>query len=262
MAGRCGLRVISVTDHDTVAGLAEAREAAQTAGLRVVPGIEITAIDRGRDVHVLGYFFDPADAALERFLQTQRGERIARVREIGHRLESLGCAVNVEDIIDRACRDGGRSVGRPLIADALIAAGRAVDRKDAFDRLLGADRPAFVPRCGPSVAAVIQIVAAAGGIASLAHPGLLRIDDRIPAFVDAGLSAIEARHRDHDAAAEAHYRRIARDLQLAVTGGSDFHGDAASDLGTVTLPAEDLAALEERWNAAASAMPLSIDPPA
>jgi 3',5'-nucleoside bisphosphate phosphatase len=245
-AAAAGLRIISVTDHDTVAGLAEAREAAIVHNLRLVSGIEITAIERGRDVHVLGYFVNPEDAELGRFLETQRADRIDRVREIGDRLRALGYEIDVESIIATAASRGGRSVGRPLLADALIAGGFAENRRDAFDRLLGNDGPAFVPRCGPPIERVAAIVAAAGGITSLAHPILLRDDEQIPYYASCGISAIEVRHREHDADAEARYRALARTLGLAVSGGSDFHGEPLSDLGSITLSPEDFEALEAR----------------
>jgi predicted metal-dependent phosphoesterase TrpH len=258
-AADAGLRIISVTDHDTVAGLADARRAAATRGLRLVDGIEITAIEDGRDVHVLGYFFDPEDRDLGAFLDRQRANRIERVREIGVRLRALNLAIDLETLLEAAAREAGRSVGRPLVADALVAAGHAVDRRDAFDRLLSAGGPAFVPRSGPPVDRVIDAIAAAGGIASLAHAGLTRVDARIPAFVDAGLSAIEVRHRDHDAATEARYRDLAQALGVAVSGGSDFHGlterlengVAAAAFGAVTLSQEDFARLEARRTHAA-----------
>ena len=252
LAAGAGVAVMSVTDHDTVAGLAEAHAAAVAHGLRLIDGIEMTAVEAGRDVHVLGYFFAPDDGALSRFLETQRLARIDRVREIAERLEALGCPIDVAALLSSSPPSSGRSVGRPLVADALVAAGHAADRRDAFDRLLATDRPAFVPRWGPDVAQVIDAIAAAGGIASLAHPGLLRTDDRIPAYAAAGLSAIEARHRDHTAADEARYRQLAADLGLAVSGGSDFHGPhdardgALACPGAVTLDVADFVALEAR----------------
>jgi predicted metal-dependent phosphoesterase TrpH len=143
----------------------------------------------------------------------------------------------------------GRSVGRPHIADALVAAGHARDRDDAFDRLIGVNGAAFVPRRGPSAAGVVRMIREAGGIASLAHPGLTRRDDLIPSLRDAGLAALEARHSDHDPETEAHYRGLAARHGLCVSGGSDFHADGghhASALGVVSLPADDFAALHAR----------------
>lgn len=272
LAAQSGLRVMSVTDHDTLAGLTEARAAADTHGIRLVDGIEMTAVDGGRDVHVLGYFFDPDDESLDRFLQAQRLARIERVKEIGLRLQALNCAIDVQALLAATPTSSGRSVGRPLVADALVAAGHAVDRRDAFDRLLGNDRPAFIARCGPGVAAVVETIAKAGGLASLAHPGLLGTDDRIPEYAASGLSAIEARHRDHSPADEERYRRLAKTLGLAVSGGSDFHGplegrtDAEGTVwrpGGVTLGAEDFAALESRRPARApSGEARKANPPA
>lgn len=246
---------MSVTDHDTVAGLDEARVAAASASIRLINGIEITAIERGRDVHVLGYFIDPDNDALARFLQAQRESRVDRVREIAEKLRSMGLAVDVDAILAGASTCG-RSVGRPALADALVAAGHATDRRDAFDRLLAAGKPAFVSRCGPSLADVTGAISEAGGIASLAHPGLNGLDEEIPRFAASGLSALEARHRDHPPEIEQHYRTLARALGLAVSGGSDFHGDAGASEddvdplrfgpGSVSLPSEDFAELEAR----------------
>ena len=252
LAAQVGLDVMSVTDHDTIAGLAEAREAAASRGIRLVDGIEMTAIDDGRDVHVLGYFFDPEDGTFNQFLRTQRLARVERVYEIARRLAALGCAIDVEALLRAVPGDSGRSVGRPAVADALVAAGHAVDRRDAFDRLLGSGRPAFVPRRGPDVAEVVATIAAAGGIASLAHPGLMGVDERIPGYAAVGLSAIEVRHRDHNEDDEARYRSLAQQLGLAVSGGSDFHGEhdardgSTSVPGEVTLAPSDFAILEAR----------------
>jgi 3',5'-nucleoside bisphosphate phosphatase len=252
LAADAGLQIIAVTDHDTVAGLNEARAAARVRGVRLVDGIEVTAVECGRDVHVLGYFFEPEHDALTTLLDRQRVARIERVRAIGSRLAALGPIVDVDALLQAASLEN-RSIGRPAIADALVAAGHAVDRHDAFERWLGAGAPGFVERRGPSLDEVVDAIGRAGGIASLAHPGLLGLDDQIPRFAAAGLDAIEARHRDHDADAEMRYRRVAADLDLAVSGGSDFHGEhersrtgAVSRPGSVRLAAEDFAALESR----------------
>jgi predicted metal-dependent phosphoesterase TrpH len=251
-----GLTILGVTDHDTTAGLHEARVAADALGIRIVNGIEISAVERGRDVHVLGYFIDPASDGLDEFLQRQRTQRLARVMAIGGRLRDLGVDVDVLGIIASRLEQPGKTIGRPQIADALVAHGHAVDRRDAFDRLLGEGQPAFVPRAGVSVAAVVAAIRTAGGIASLAHPGLLGMDEDIERFAAEGLMALEARHADHDVQTEARYRSMAATLGLAVSGGSDFHGDDShhrSGLGVVTLSAEDFAELESRARAAASA---------
>ena len=245
-----GLTVISITDHDTVGGLDEGRRSANEAGIRLVNGIEITAIERGKDVHVLGYFFDPRSSPLLKFLEGQRQDRIRRVREMAARLLQLGCPVDIESVIGSL--PPGGSVGRPALADALVDAGHATDRRDAFDRLLGDGCPAFVVRSGPPLCTVVEKIRTAGGIASLAHPGLTAMDEDIPRFVAAGLSALEARHSDHGADTEQWYRHLAATFGLVVTGGSDFHADPAHHanvLGGVSLSAEDFAALEFRAQA-------------
>jgi predicted metal-dependent phosphoesterase TrpH len=247
-ARAAGLSIFSVTDHDTVAGVEAAAASARDAGLELVPGIEITAVADGRDVHVLGYFIDTTSARLREFLTAQRHDRLRRAREIAGRLASLGAPVDVAPIAAGAAR--GQSVGRPQIADALIAAGHVASRDEAFDRFLDAGGPAFVPRQGAGPEAVIALIHEAGGLASLAHPGITKRDDLLPALVDAGLDALEARHSDHDAATEARYRDLARELGVLVTGGSDFHGAGAghrvSALGQVTLPRADFDALLAR----------------
>ena len=244
-ARAAGLSIVSITDHDTTAGFEAAGAAAREAGLELIAGIEITAVADQRDVHVLGYFLDTMSPRLRSFLLRQRHDRLRRVHEIGARLAALGAAVDVGPIAADAAR--GRSVGRPQIAEALLAAGHVATRDEAFDRFLGSGGPAFVPRRGERPEEVIGIIHEAGGIVSLAHPGLTRRDDLLPALVAAGLDAIEARHSDHDAATEARYRGLAHEMRILVTGGSDFHGSAAghrvSTLGQVTLPREDFDAL-------------------
>jgi 3',5'-nucleoside bisphosphate phosphatase len=247
-AAAAGLTTISVTDHDTTAGIAAARQAAQQAAIRIVTGIEITAVENGRDVHILGYFLDVDSRVLTEFLHDQRADRVRRVREMGERLHLLGFGIDVDALLATA-PGSSRSVGRPAIADALVAAGHAADRNDAFARLLGRGQPAFVPRRGVSGREVIGIIHAAGGVASFAHPGVAADDSLIPPLVGAGLDAIEVWHSDHHAEHERHYAALADRLNLARSGGSDYHGEGvhrACQLGTVTLPEREFERLEAR----------------
>ncbi len=246
-AAAAGLTVLAITDHDTTAGYLEARRVLAGRLLDLVPGIEISAVHDGRDVHVLGYFLDPSSTRMMEFLERQRADRRRRVAAMSERLQSLGHAIEVQPILDAAER--GHSVGRPHVADALVAAGHVRSRDEAFDRFLEYGGPAYVPRLGASPADVVRIIHDAGGIASLAHPGVHRRDHLIESLASEGLDAIEARHSDHDALTEDHYRSTAARLGLLVSGGSDFHGSAAhraSALGMVTLPLEDYARLRER----------------
>jgi predicted metal-dependent phosphoesterase TrpH len=238
------LSIIAITDHDTTAGTCAAREAARDAGIELVPGIEISAVAGGRDVHMLGYFIDPESPALAAFLDRQRAERVRRLNAMGDRLAALGHAIDLVPILETA--RSGRTVGRPQVADALVREGHAASRDDAFSAFLEYGAPAFVPRCGASPEDVIRVVHDAGGVVSMAHPGLTRRDDLIPAMAAAGLDALEARHSDHDAATEAHYRALAGELGLVATAGSDYHGDTgrrAATLGQVVMPSADFASL-------------------
>jgi predicted metal-dependent phosphoesterase TrpH len=146
--------------------------------------------------------------------------------------------IDVIPIVAQAREDGGKSIGRPQIARAMIAAGHVKDTREAFDRWLGAGRPAFIPRAGAPPDEVFAIIHGAGGLASLAHPGQTAIDARIPAYGVTGLDAIEVYHPDHDKPTTDRYRGLATQLTLLMTGGSDFHGDPSHGLepGSVTLP--------------------------
>ena len=222
-ASAAGLTCMAVTDHDTVAACAEVAALAAGHGITTVSGIEITAVDEARDVHVLGYGMRIEDAEFQRFLDGQLATRRERTSRVGRRLARLGVSIDVDAVL--ASVPHGRSVGRPHVARALVAAGHARTVTEAFDRWLSVGRPAFVPREGASVAEVVAMVSGAGGIASLAHPGKAGMDGRLVAFVEAGLHAIEVFHPDHGPDAREHYQRFATAHGLLVTGGSDFHGD-------------------------------------
>ena len=249
-AAAAGLTTIAVTDHDTVAATREITDRCAARGMRAVSGIEITAIRGGHDVHVLGYFLDATHEELLAFLAGQRRERIARVEAIGRFLASAGLVLDVARLVDDAKRQDGRSIGRPQIARALVEAGHVADTREAFDVWLGDGRPAFVPRSGAAPERVIEIIHAAGGLASLAHPRTTAIDDNIATLRDAGLDALEAYHSDHPPEVRDRYLALARELDLLVTGGSDYHGDPAHGLapGSVTLPEDDFARLTAKAN--------------
>ena len=241
-AAAAGLTTIAVTDHDTVGGCRAAEAACAVAGLTFVPGIEITAIRYGGDVHVLGYFVDVDSPALQVFLAGQREQRVTRVREMIERLRSLGMELDADAVLQPGLADPTKAVGRPWIARALVARGYVGSTNEAFDKWLARGRPAFVPRAGAPPDEVFLRIHEAGGVASLAHPGLLEHDDWIPEFASAGLDAIEAYHSEHDTLMTATYLSVAKRLRLGISGGSDFHGDeshGAVQLGLVSLPPED-----------------------
>jgi predicted metal-dependent phosphoesterase TrpH len=242
-----GIRTFSVTDHDTVAGLEAAASAAAQYGMGFVPGIEVTAVDAGRDVHVLGYFIDRESSTLAEFLVSQRADRVRRLRELSTRLEAQGMSVDVGRIIAETPK--GRSLGRPQVAQALVRAGYVRTINEAFDRWIGEGCPAFVPRSGPPPEAVILMIHEAGGLASVAHPGCLGRDEILERLAAHGLDALEVYHPDHDEAATARYLDLKTRLGLLATGGSDYHrddGEDAAALGRVTLPIAEYELLARR----------------
>jgi 3',5'-nucleoside bisphosphate phosphatase len=252
-AAAAGLTTISVTDHDTVAAIESATAAAAPLGIRVISGIEVTAVDNFRDVHMLAYFIDPANRPLADLLVKQRALRVSRVTEIADRLATLNVPVDVDNLLLMAAAHPGSSVGRPQLARELVRAGHVQSVQEAFDKWLATGMPGFVPRTGPSPADVIDTIHAAGGIASFAHPGVTNRDDLIASLVDRGLDAIEVYHSDHTPEQVMGYRGLAMRHNLLVSGGSDFHGDDPqkpgershrSTLGAITLPPEALEALE------------------
>jgi 3',5'-nucleoside bisphosphate phosphatase len=277
---------MALTDHDTVAGIPEVAALCEGAGIELVPGIEITAVENERDVHVLGYFVDvaagsaasldsgrdaltlrqdqghpehsrgvsesrrapnpPSQTAFEAFLDAQRAVRLQRIEEIVRRLAARGMPLDLGALLSGG-GPAGRSVGRPIVARALVASGYVATVAEAFDRWLGIGCPAFVPRSGSPVAHVIDTIHHAGGLASLAHPGRTRLDDRLEEFCGAGLDALEVFHSDHDPDVVARYRQRARELGVLMTGGSDFHGEPDRGIrpGSITLPREEWARLSD-----------------
>jgi predicted metal-dependent phosphoesterase TrpH len=247
-AAAAGIETMAVTDHDTMAAVAAVQDEARAAGIEAIAGVEVTAVHDGRDVHVLGYFVDAADAAFNEFLLAQRLDRRRRVFEIAARLERMGAPID-STTFEAEAGVTGRALGRPRVAAALVAAGHAKDIGDAFERFLGEGRPAFVERRGAAPAEVVERIAAAGGVAALAHPGKLDRDDLIGSMIDAGMAAIEVYHPDHDDATTVRYGDLARSRGLLVTGGSDYHGpDSARAwaFGRISVPPGDWSALRAR----------------
>ena len=252
-AAAAGLKTISVTDHDTIAAIADVKAAAEKKGIRVINGIEVSAIDHGRDVHMLGYFFDPASQPLSALLMSQRMLRVMRVKEMANTLAKLNMPIDVDSILLAAAARPGSSIGRPQIAREMLRAGHVKSVQEAFDKWLATGKPAYEPRMGPRPAEVVDTIHQAGGLASLAHPGVTKRDELIAPLVERGLDAIEVYHSDHTPDDVTDYRGLAVRLGVLITGGSDFHGDSDKPerahramFGAVTLPAADFDALERK----------------
>ncbi|WP_244929491.1 PHP domain-containing protein [Nocardioides sp. W7] len=256
-AAAAGLDVLAITDHDTSAGWAEAAEAADECGIELVRGMEISTKHGRRGVHLLAYLPDPTYAPLLDELSSVLDGRRARVPMMLDRLRALGIDIGADDV-RRAAR-GTAATGRPHVADALVTLGVVADRTEAFDRFLGAGRPANVDRYATPLLDTIRHVAAAGGVSVIAHPwgrSLHRLSEAdLAGFQDAGLSGLEVDHQDHDPQARAELRAIANNLGLVVTGSSDHHGAGKNDheLGVNTTAPDQYARLLELAADAASA---------
>jgi predicted metal-dependent phosphoesterase TrpH len=224
-----GVSVFALTDHDTVAGLAEAKQLADSFGLRLVPGVELSTRFEELELHILGYGFDFEHAGLMRHLQEQREARQNRIPALVERLHTLGVALSVEDVYEVA---GSANPGRPHVAKAMVLKGFARDIDDAFRRYLGDSGPANVKKAVPSPREAIAWIHEAGGKAVWAHPlarnlqrtgGLDRLARELRAH---GLDGLEEIHPAQDSNSRRRIRKIARELGMHLTGGSDFHGDA------------------------------------
>lgn len=243
-ASAAGLDVVALTDHDTQAGIAQAR-AALPAGLTLVPGMELSCDLEGRSVHLLAYLFDPADPALNAETARIRDDRTYRAQAMVARLRELGAGVTWDQV---AAIAGDAVVGRPHIARALAAAGAVAAPADAFTgEWIGDGGRAFVGRYAPGLARAVSLVRAADGVPVLAHPrspGYEIPDAVIEALAGTGLAGLEVFHFDHDEAERTRLARLAKSLNLIMTGGSDDHGGylpggASRGLGGDTTPPEE-----------------------
>ncbi len=233
-AARIGLRAVAVTDHDSVEGVGAAMGEGERQGISVVPAVELSAIVADRDVHILGYRINHTDGQLLARLDEFRDRRRERALRMIEALREADIDVDVDDVMRKA---GNGAVGRAHIARALIDRGEADSMTDAFERLIGHDRPYFVAKPPVSAEEVIAIIRNARGIPVLAHPAVSRADDLIAPLVSAGLRGIEAWHSEHTCEDVERYRSIARARGLLVTGGTDYHGPRGrARIGSVEVP--------------------------
>lgn len=246
-AAAAGLRVWGLTDHDTVAGLEPARAEATRLGMRFVPGIELSCFLDRREVHLLGHFIDPAHRTLRDFEDLLAEKRRIRIGEMVTKLAALGLHVSEEAVRSFS---GGKTFGRPHVARALVQTGAVATVKEAFDRYLGEGKPAYVQRYRLEAQDAVRLVRGAGGVATLAHPGVNRIEKGDAARLRAmGLDGLEVDHPEHGPSQREKFRRMAEACGLVPTGGSDFHGEAISPdrfIGADGMAEEQLALLEAR----------------
>lgn len=234
-AHAAGLAAFALTDHDTLAGIPEAQREADALGLRLVPGVELS-VHRGSDeVHLLGLHVRDIDALQQR-LETFRGFRRTRAEQMVTKLNGVGIPVSFDAVLGEAA---GGAIGRPHVARALVAGGWVKDLREAFDKWLGAGKPAYVDKERLDIADGIAMVHEAGGIAVYAHPGSEGRRETIEPLVNAGLDGIEVRHPSHSREDELRLASLAAFFGLVVSGGSDWHGamQGTRVLGSMQVPA-------------------------
>jgi predicted metal-dependent phosphoesterase TrpH len=229
-AAAAGIRTLAITDHDTLAGLPAAREAARANAIDLIPGLEINTVADDADgfhegeLHVLGYGVDPDSSGLAAALDVQRQQRRRRFWLIVERLSELD--LSIDDVIRNLPLDDSDSLGRPTVARALVAKGHAQSVDDAFRTLLSRGRPAYVPRQGLGPKGAIEAITSAGGIAVLAHFGeAAERTSVVRALMALGLRGLEVYYRAFPAETVDQLEALARVLRLVPTGGSDYHGD-------------------------------------
>lgn len=225
-AAAAGLDVVALTDHDTTRGWDEAATAAVASGVALVRGAELSCVASGIAVHLLSYLHDPQHGALLAQAEAMRQSRQGRARRIVERL-GRDYPISWADVVAQLGPDA--TVGRPHIADALVARGLVADRTAAFDRLLSVRSPYYVPYAAADAVTLVRAARAAGGVPVLAHPwarsrGRIVSTAVVEEMVDAGLGGLEVDHRDHTDADRRRLRDIAARLGLFVTGASDYHG--------------------------------------
>ena len=227
LAASRDLAGVALTDHDTFDGLAEAATEAEGIGLELVPGIEFSAEYDGASLHILGYWVDPDDPAIDAELLRLTATRFRRGEMIVEKLRELGFDITVERVLELA---GGEAIARPHIAEAMVEAGIVADEQEAFDRYISDDGLAYVPKHALQPSEALRLIGQAGGVCVLAHPAMWRGTDTVPdtlieEMAEGGMVGLEVFHPDHDDEMRAKYAALAARLDLVPTSSSDCHGE-------------------------------------
>jgi len=243
LAREAGVTACALTDHDCLDGFLEFQEAAED--FEPLCGVEISARQENHDVHVLGYLLDPRHEGIRSHLEALAETRRGRTASMLERLAQLGIHLDPEEVAQNA---GPGTIGRPHLAHALVATGNAGSVTEAFRKFLRPGTPGYVPKSGPTPAEAIEWIHAAGGVAVLAHPGLLKRRRWIREMAEVGLDGLEVWHPKQGNEQSRWFAELARSLDLVPTGGSDYHGKRIGDarIGQEPVPVDTVDRLRER----------------
>jgi predicted metal-dependent phosphoesterase TrpH len=240
-----GLRVISITDHDTVSGYEEAAEYVQGGNIELISGVELSATRTDEDIHILGYMFRSDDARLLEMLEKFRRIRFERGKKMTERLGEIGMVVDFGEVLEAA---GHAPVGRPHVAEAMVKGGLVSSYNEAFEKYLFTGGPVYVPKAKLTPTEAIDLIHDAGGVAVMAHPGLTKRDEIIEELALCGLDGLEIFHPVHNAADRKMYRKTAKKFGLFFSGGSDSHNRKGryGDIGEEKVPFDYLPEIKTR----------------
>ncbi|HAX48538.1 MAG TPA: PHP domain-containing protein, partial [Bacteroidetes bacterium] len=243
-----GLTHLAITDHDNVDAIDEAIEIASRYDIELIPGTEISAEHNGKETHILAYYFDHKNPELLDYLQNFRRERMKRAQKIVEKLNDLGIAIQMQDVLSQV--KGNGSVGRPHIAVALIEGGFVNNYYDAFNKFIGDDKPAYVKKPNISTKDAISLINRCGGLSFVAHPGKsMRHNNSLFEMIEFGIDGIEVVHPSHSDYDIEYFRDITSQYFLLESGGSDFHGGRINDvsiLGRYYIPEIKITAMKNR----------------
>jgi predicted metal-dependent phosphoesterase TrpH len=237
-AAELGIKILSLTDHDSVNGIEDASRAGKRLGVTIVPGIELSASLETREIHILGYFVDIANKKLQQALTVFREDRLRRAERMVKKLNGLNAPITMASVQEQA---GSASIGRPHVARALVAGGFVDSYYQAFVKYLGDNGPGYEPRALVTPAQQVELIASAGGLSFIAHPGKSMTEKELAALIKAGIDGIEVIHPSHSPDLVKHYKEITNQYYLLQSGGSDYHGGLKGDddqFGRFMIPAE------------------------
>jgi predicted metal-dependent phosphoesterase TrpH len=244
-AKRSGIEVIGITDHDNINGLKEAFETGKELGIEVIPGVEISTEIKDREIHILGYFFDPDNIELEHYLSFFRDERVKRAARIINKLSGLGLNIHLDEVLEKAKNS---SVGRPHIAQVMLEKGYVSSFYEAFNKYIGNGAPAYEKKVHLSPQSAFRIINEAGGLSFIAHPANMP-ENILKELIESGIDGIEVVHPSHSNSQQNFYRGIVNSYFLLECGGSDYHGgkrDDDNNLGKYFTNVSSIEAMRKR----------------